>query len=117
MAERRSRCCRSFSRLPRREGDPPRLRPRCTAGVHRVILLDTNILIHYLKGHDSVVARLQSSSPKELGIPSVVAYEIEYGTMKLGSLRRRAVISELLAGLDQVPFDHGAARESAQVRI
>ena len=82
-----------------------------------MILLDTNILIHYLKGHDSVVARLQSSSPKELGIPSVVAYEIEYGTMKLGSLRRHAVISELLAGLDQVPFDHSAARESAQVRI
>jgi tRNA(fMet)-specific endonuclease VapC len=82
-----------------------------------VTLLDTNTLIHYLRGHESVVSELQRTSPRELAIPSVVAYEIEYGTLKIGSAARRAVVSGLLAGLDQVPFDHEAARESARIRI
>ncbi|MGH9657602.1 MAG: PIN domain-containing protein [Bryobacteraceae bacterium] len=50
-------------------------------------------------------------------IPSVVAYEIEYGTLKLGSSHRRALASALLDGLDQVPFDHAAAREAARIRV
>jgi tRNA(fMet)-specific endonuclease VapC len=82
-----------------------------------VTLLDTNTLIFYLKGHEAVVSRLRSSSPRELAIPSVVAYEIEYGTLKIVSARRRAIVSQLLSGLTQVPFDHEAARESARIRV
>ncbi|HSU61597.1 MAG TPA: PIN domain-containing protein, partial [Bryobacteraceae bacterium] len=52
-----------------------------------------------------------------LAIPSVVAYEIEYGTQKIGSPRRKALASGLLKGLTQVPFDHAAASESARIRI
>jgi tRNA(fMet)-specific endonuclease VapC len=47
----------------------------------------------------------------------VVAYELEYGALRNGSPRRRAVISQLLAGLAQVPFDGQAALESARIRI
>jgi tRNA(fMet)-specific endonuclease VapC len=82
-----------------------------------VTLLDTNTLIHYLKGLESVVYRLQKASPREVAIPSVVAYEIEYGTLKTRSPRRRAVVSELLAGFPQVPFDHEAARQAARIRV
>jgi tRNA(fMet)-specific endonuclease VapC len=80
-------------------------------------LLDTNTVIHYLRGQPSVVSRFQSASPRELAIPSVVAYEIEYGTLKIGSLRRRQIVSLLLAGIQQVPFDREAALESARIRI
>ena len=80
-------------------------------------LLDTNTVIFYLRGQRPVVSRLQSSSRRELAIPSVVAYEIEYGTLKIGSPRRRALAFELLEGVLQVPFDHEAARESARIRI
>lgn len=80
-------------------------------------LLDTNTVIFYLKGQESVVFQLQAMAPRELAVPSVVAYEIEYGTRKLGSSRRRALAFELLAGLAQVSFDHEAARESARIRI
>ena len=52
-----------------------------------------------------------------MAIPSVVAYEIEYGTLKTHSPRRRAVVSELLAGFDQVPFDHEAALQAARIRV
>ena len=80
-------------------------------------LLDTNILIHYLKGQPSVVSRLHSAPPAQIAIPSVVAYEIEYGTLKIGVSRRRVVVSRLLAGIRQAPFDRDAAFESARIRI
>jgi tRNA(fMet)-specific endonuclease VapC len=82
-----------------------------------VTLLDTNTVIFYLKGQEPVVSQLQASSRREVAIPSVVAYEIEYGTLKMGSSRRRSVAFDLLAGLAQVPFDHEAARESARIRV
>lgn len=82
-----------------------------------MILLDTNTVIHYLKGRDTVVARFQNASPRELSIPAVVAYEIEYGSRKVASLRRRSIVSEFLANLEQVPFDRDAARASAQIRV
>ena len=80
-------------------------------------LLDTNTLIYYLRGHESVVSRLQAAPPHEIAIPSLVAYEIEYGTLKIDSPRRRALAAQLLAGLLQIPFDHDAARESAGLRL
>jgi len=82
-----------------------------------VILLDTNSLIHYLKGMQPVVSGLQASSPRELAIPSVVAYEVLYGTLKAGSSSRRSVVAGLLAALRQVPFDSDAAQEAARVRF
>ena len=80
-------------------------------------LLDTNTVIHYLRGRPSVVSRFQSASPRQLAIPSIVAYEIEYGALKIGSSRRREIASLLLAGIQQVPFDREAALESARIRI
>ena len=82
-----------------------------------MILLDTNTLIHYLKGRDSVVSRLQATPPTELGIPSVVAYEVGYGTRKSGSARRQSVISGLLANISIVAFDLDAAQEAARIRV
>jgi tRNA(fMet)-specific endonuclease VapC len=80
-------------------------------------LVDANTVIHYLKGRESVILRWQAASPRELAIPSVAACEIQYGMFKLGSPRRQAVVSELLAGLEQVSFDREAARESARIRV
>jgi len=82
-----------------------------------VILVDSNTIIQYLKGHEAVVSRLQAGSPRDLAIPSVVAYEIEYGTLKIGTSRRRELATELLKAFPQVPFDREAAENSARVRI
>lgn len=82
-----------------------------------MILLDPNTLIHYLKGIEPVVSRLQASSPREVAIPSLVAYEILFGTLKAGSSSRRSVVAKLLAGIRQVPFDSDAAQEAARVRF
>jgi tRNA(fMet)-specific endonuclease VapC len=82
-----------------------------------VILLDANTLIHYLKGIEPVVSRFHSSSPRELAVPSVVAYELLFGTLKTGPSKRRAAVTQIFAALRQVPFDSEAAQEAARVRF
>lgn len=80
-------------------------------------LLDTNIIVFYFKGMPSVVARILAMEGPELAIPSVVAYELEYGTLKAKGPRRREVITRLLKDSVQVPFDREAAHEAARIRI
>jgi tRNA(fMet)-specific endonuclease VapC len=80
-------------------------------------LVDANTIIHYLKGREPVVAHWQAASPRELAIPSIAAYEIQYGMLKLGSPRRQTVVTGLLSSLEQVEFDREAAHESARIRV
>jgi tRNA(fMet)-specific endonuclease VapC len=81
-----------------------------------MILLDANTVIFYLKGRESVVKRLHATSPRELGIPSVVAYEVEFGALKIGPSRRRELVSEFIGNLVQVPFDSDGALAAARIR-
>lgn len=81
-------------------------------------LLDTNVIIHYLKGDPAIVARIRNASRGELAILAIVVYELEYGTLraKLAARRRR----ELEAGLEHiqhVPFDSTAAMAAARIRV
>ena len=82
-----------------------------------MILLDTNTLIYYIRGIESVVKRFQATPRAELRIPSIVAYEMEYGALRIGSSRRRRVTEELLAGVARIPFDAEAARQTARIRM
>jgi tRNA(fMet)-specific endonuclease VapC len=79
-------------------------------------LLDTNTIIHCLKGREPASSRFRSSRPAEIAIPSVVAYELEYGTLRVASLERRRILARMLDGLRDVPFDRAAARETALLR-
>ena len=81
-----------------------------------MILLDTNILVFCLRGIEPVTSRVRMASPNEIAIPSVVAYELEYGTLKTTNPRRRQILSGLLASLEEVAFDREAAREAARIR-
>ena len=47
----------------------------------------------------------------------MVAYEVEYGSLKIGASRRRELVSEFLKNLVQVPFDPDAAIASARIRM
>lgn len=80
-------------------------------------LLDTNTVIHCLKGREPAASRFRASVPSETAIPSVVAYELEYGTLRLASPRRRRILSRMLESIEEIPFDRGAARESARIRV
>jgi len=82
-----------------------------------MILLDTNTLIYYIRGVEGVVRRFQATPRRELRIPSIVAYEVEYGAFKAGSARRREMTKQLLRVVAQIPFDEAAASETARIRI
>ncbi len=81
-----------------------------------MILLDSNTLIQYFRGLEPVVRRLQATPRHELRIPSIVAYEVEFGALHTGSPRRRTLTKALLEAVPQIPFDEAAASESAHIR-
>lgn len=82
-----------------------------------MILFDTNVLIHYLKGLEPVTSRVKASPPNEVAIPSIVAYELEYGTLKSSNPGRRAALERVLSNLEEIPFDSAAARSAAEIRV
>lgn len=83
-------------------------------------LLDTNILIEFLRGrlqyaYDNFVML----SPKQFGLPAVVEAELLLGVEKSSEKRRadnRLKAEKLIQAFDIVPFDDKCAREYALVR-
>ncbi len=51
-------------------------------------VLDTNTLIYFFKGEGNVARKLLTISPKEIAIPAIVVYEIEYGIAKSTSPKK-----------------------------
>ena len=82
-----------------------------------MIILDTNILVYCVQGREPVTSRVRSADFREVAIPSVVVFELEYGTLKSTNARRRAIVSALLDNLQEIPFDREAAREAARIRV
>lgn len=80
-------------------------------------LLDTGVLIHCLKGREPAATRFRLASPSEIAIPSIIAYELEYGTLRISNPQRRRILSAMLTNIEEVPFDRIAARDSARIRL
>lgn len=80
-------------------------------------VIDTNTLIYFFKGMGRVPEKFLEVSPKDISIPSVVLYELEYGIARSTSPRKRqAQLKELCSLVKVLPFDSEAARLSASVR-
>lgn len=80
-------------------------------------VLDTNTLIYFFKGMGNVNRRLLSVSPKDIAIPSVVVYELEYGIAKSTSPKKRQKqLKELISLVNLLPFNELAAKKSADIR-
>jgi len=83
-----------------------------------LILLDTNVLIHYLKGDTRIAAAIRNTARTELALPSIVFYELEYGTLRSGMAeRRRRQLEIALISIQRIPFDTDAAIAAARVRV
>jgi tRNA(fMet)-specific endonuclease VapC len=83
-----------------------------------LILLDTNVIVHFLKGDPDIVTRLTTSLRGELAIPTIVLYELEYGTLRSQfPTRRRRQLQDGLQYIQHVPFDSNAARAAANIRV
>lgn len=80
-------------------------------------VIDTNTLIYFFKGMGSVPEKLLEVSPKDIAIPAVVLYELEYGIAKSTSPRKRQTqLKELCSLVKILPFESEAARLSASIR-
>jgi tRNA(fMet)-specific endonuclease VapC len=82
-----------------------------------VYILDTNTLIYFFKGIGNVADNLLAVSPKDIGIPAVVLYELEYGISRSISPKKRTKqIEELCALVEVLAFGNEEAKISATIR-
>jgi tRNA(fMet)-specific endonuclease VapC len=83
-----------------------------------VFALDTNILIYALKGTGQVGERLRQLDPQEVGVPAIVAYELEFGTISSASpSKRRLELHRLLSVITILPFDRQSGIRAARLRM
>ena len=80
-------------------------------------IIDTNTLIYFFKGMGNVPNRFLAISPKDIAIPSIVLYELEYGIAKSTSPKKRQnQLNELCSLVNILPFGDEEARISASIR-
>jgi tRNA(fMet)-specific endonuclease VapC len=70
-----------------------------------VLILDSNTVSDYFRGDPQGVPRLQALRPADVGVPAIVAYELQYGLMRLPLPMQR------------LPFDRGCAAHAARIRV
>ena len=81
-------------------------------------ILDTNTLIYFFKGIGKVADNLLAVSPKDIGLPSIVLYELEYGIARSTSPRKRTKqLGELCALVEVLNFGDEEAKASAMIRV
>jgi tRNA(fMet)-specific endonuclease VapC len=80
-------------------------------------LLDTNTLIYYFKGQGQVAQNLKSVSSQEIGISTIVLFELQVGIAKSSSpAKRTQQLQQLLSQVNLVVFDNNAAFAAARIR-
>ena len=82
-----------------------------------IFVLDTNTLVYFFRGEGRVAARLLSTPPGSIAVPSLVVYELQTGIAKsVDSARRRQQLDSLLQVVKVVPFGLEEAKAAASVR-
>lgn len=80
-------------------------------------VLDTNTLSYFFRGEGRVAERLTTVSPSEVGIPTIVLFEIEAGIARSeDAARRRGQLDQALATIPTLPFGREEARAAARIR-
>jgi tRNA(fMet)-specific endonuclease VapC len=81
-------------------------------------ILDTNTLIYFFKGMGKVSEKLLDTPPKEVGIPSIVVYELEVGIAKSNSPEKRTKqLADLVSIVNVLPFGLQEAKYASQIRV
>ena len=82
------------------------------------LLLDTNICIYAMKHKPaSVLRKLQTMSPDDVGVSIITAAELWYGAKKsLHPERNRSLMTTFLAEFQVLPFNEPAAEHYSSIR-
>lgn len=82
-----------------------------------MFVLDTNSIIYYFKGLGNVAKNILSISPENIGVPSIVVYELLVGIKKSNSPQKRLQqFNDFLSVVHVLPFGPGEAESAAQIR-
>ncbi|MCU0540693.1 MAG: type II toxin-antitoxin system VapC family toxin [Oscillatoriaceae cyanobacterium Prado104] len=80
-------------------------------------ILDTNTLIYYFKGQGQVAQNIANVSPQEIGISTIVLFELQVGIAKSTSpAKRTQQLDQLLSRVNLIPFDRDSAVAAATIR-
>ncbi|PAU77886.1 VapC toxin family PIN domain ribonuclease [Halovibrio salipaludis] len=80
-------------------------------------VLDTNTLIYFFKGEGRVAERMLERAPQDIGIPSIVLYELQVGIAKSSSPEKRSKqLAELTSVVQVLPFHQREATAAAEIR-
>lgn len=80
--------------------------------------LDTNAVIHAFKGQGRVAERLLAVPPQEIGLPTVVLYELTVGARRASQpAQRQADLARFRQAVQVLPFTVLAAERAAQLRV
>ncbi len=80
-------------------------------------VLDTNTLIYFFKGVGNVAKNLLSHSPREIGIPSIVLFELEVGIAKSSAPDKRLKqLEEIISIINILDFTAKEAKVAAAIR-
>lgn len=80
-------------------------------------ILDTNTLIYFFKGQGRVAQNLANITPEEIGISTIVLFELQVGIAKSTSpAKRTEQLQQILSRVHIVPFDRDAAMTAAAIR-
>ena len=81
-------------------------------------LLDTNVLIHAVRGRlPGVRTHLQQQSPDDVAVSSITIAELWYGAEKSSSpARRREAWKSVIEPFQVLAFDRDAAEQHARIR-
>ena len=85
-----------------------------------MLILDSNTISYYFRGDPQVVPRLQAVRPADLGVPSIVEYELRYGLLRLpqeAATPRLAALAQFLRPMQVLPFDAECAAHAARIRV
>jgi tRNA(fMet)-specific endonuclease VapC len=83
-----------------------------------MFVLDTNTLVFFFKGMGQVANNLLLHSPKDIGIPAIVLYELEVGIGKSTlPAKRTKQLAEIVSVVNVLPFDTVEAQVAARIRV
>jgi tRNA(fMet)-specific endonuclease VapC len=81
-------------------------------------ILDTNTLIYYFKGIGNIATQLLAKPPNDIGIPTIVLYELEVGIAKsVRPRKRKAQLQEFISLVNIIPFSCAEAKCAADIRV
>lgn len=84
-----------------------------------MLILDSNTISYYFRGDPQVVPRLQAVAPVDIGVPTIVEYELRFGLLRLppeAAAPRLAALAQLLRPMQSLPFDSECAAHAARLR-